>query len=381
MQSLRIMASQRVRHLTTTPPAHDGPMAARDVWKIVGIVVAGVLGLWFVAKTIDVLLVLFAAIVFAEAIRPLVTLGSKHLRLPRWAATVVVYLGLFLILGLLIWVVLTPLISQIQTLINNSPELLNRWNQHITALQANPAGAAFLSFVSPQAQTIGGAVTEKLLGVPSTAFSILFNVVFTLFLAFYWINSTDGFRRFVVSLFPHQTRGLLHEMFDAMGHQLGVYIRSVIINMIAIGTITSIALWALGIPYPLVLGVFAALTEAIPLVGPYIGGLPALLLAFSISPLKALLVIITYVVVQQFESNTLVPVVIGRTMRMNPLVTLLSVLIGASLYGIAGALLAVPVMAILQIIFLQLVVPLLRGELHLDDEDDDKLEVVPAPQP
>ena len=80
-------------------------------------------------------------------------------------------------------------------------------------------------------------------------------------------------------------------MFNKMGTQLGIYIRSIIINMIAIGTITSLALWVLSIPYPLVLGVFAPLTEAIPLVGPYIGGLPALLLAFSVSPFNALLVI------------------------------------------------------------------------------------------
>ncbi|MBA3825175.1 MAG: AI-2E family transporter [Ktedonobacterales bacterium] len=356
------------------------PMAARDVWKIVGIVVAGVLAIWFVAKTIDVLLVFFAAIVFAEAIRPLVCFGVRRLGLPRWAATVLVYVTLFVILGLLIWIVLTPLISQVQTLINNSPALLDRWNLQLATLQKNPAGAAFLSFVTPQAQTLGSAAINALLGVPSTAFSILFNVAFTLFLAFYWLNATNGLRDFVVSLFPLRARSLLNGMFDKMGSQLGVYIRSVIINMVAIGTITSIALWALGIPYPLVLGVFAALTEAIPLVGPYIGGLPALLLAFSISPFKALLVIITYVVVQQFESNTLVPVVIGRTMQMNPLVTLLSVLIGTSLYGIVGALLAVPVMAIVQIVFLRLIVPLLRGELHLDDEEHE-IEALPAALP
>jgi len=144
-------------------------------------------------------------------------------------------------------------------------------------------------------------------------------------------------------------------------------------KIVGIAVAGLVGIWFVARIIDVLLGVFAALTEAIPLVGPYIGGLPAVLLALSISPLRATLVILTYVIVQQFESNTLVPLVIGRTVGLNPLVTLLAVLIGAVLYGIPGALLAVPIMALCQVIFLRLIVPLLRGELRLNDDDDPAL--------
>ncbi len=315
--------------VTVAPPPARPSQARRaftffDIWKIVGIVLLSLVGLWFFARIIDVVLVFFAAVIFAEAIRPLVQWGRDHLRLPRWAATVLVYLVIMVVLGLLIYVVVAPVVEQAQNLTTSFPVRLNKLELQLNTLQqSSPAWNAIFNALQPETQQFGTTLLSGLLSVPSTAFSVLFNVVFTLFLAFYWLNSTDGLRGFFISLFPCRAQGLLGEMLGEMGLQLGGYVRSVVINMIAIGLITSVALWILGIPYPLVLGVFAALTEAVPLIGPYIGAVPAVLLALSISPVRALLVIATYVVVQQFESNTLVPLVVGRTVGLNPLVTLL----------------------------------------------------------
>jgi predicted PurR-regulated permease PerM len=344
---------------------------SREIWKVTGIAAAVIAGIWFVAHTIDVLLVLFAAIVFAEAIRPLVHLGMERLRLPRWSATVIVYLALFTIVGFMVYIVVTPLADQIQNLAQHFPDRLTSLQQQFAALQKTPTGQAITTVLGPQAVAIGTAIGAAVLGIPSAAFGVLFNVAFTLFLAFYWLNSTDGLRSFFVSLFPDNAHKLMHDICNEIGLQLGAYARSVVINMLAIGTITSVALWVLRIPDPLVLGVFAALTEAVPLVGPYIGAIPAVILGLSVSPLSAILVIATYVIIQQIESNWLVPLVIGRTVGINPMVTLLAVLVGASLYSIPGALLAVPVVVILQSVFLRVIVPALRGEFHLDAPDDD----------
>ena len=319
-----------------TPPGGRRALLMLDVWKIVGIVGIGLAMVWFVAHIVDVLLVFFAAIVFAEAIRPLVQFGVKRLKLPRFLATIFVYLLIIAVLAALIYVVVSPLVEQIQNLTQNFPDIVNAIQQRLAVWNRSQVGAAIINAIASQTQALGNLFLGAALSVPSIAFSVLFNIAFTLFLAFYWLNSTAGLRIFSLSLFPDRAQTLVDSMFDEMGLLLGGYVRSVIINMVVIGTITSLVLWVFGIPYPLVLGVFAALTEAIPLVGPYIGGFPAVVLAFTISPLKATLVIITYVLVQQFESNTLVPWVIGRTVGLNPLVTLLSVLMGASLYGIPG---------------------------------------------
>lgn len=237
-----------MRYVGIAPPPVRTPTTRRaftlaDVWKIVGIAVVGVVGIWFIARIIDVLLVFFAAIIFAEAIRPLVVWGMRHLHLPRWAATILVYLGVFVILAALISIVVAPLVTQIQNLNTNLPDRINRLQHEVAVLRhSSPAWDAVFSALEPQTQAFGTTILNALLAVPSAAFSVLFNVAFTLFLAFYWLNATDGLRNFVISLFPSRTHKLLHAMGDEMGQQLGGYVRSVIINMVAIGAITSIAL-------------------------------------------------------------------------------------------------------------------------------------------
>jgi predicted PurR-regulated permease PerM len=127
-------------------------------------------------------------------------------------------------------------------------------------------------------------------------------------------------------------------------------VRGQLLLMLAIGVMSGVGFWALGLPNPLALAVLAGLFEIVPLVGPILSAAPAILVALAIDPWKALVVAGYALLIQQIENNILVPRIMGRTVGINPLVVLIGILIGAALYGIPGAFLAVPVAGALQVI-------------------------------
>lgn len=127
--------------------------------------------------------------------------------------------------------------------------------------------------------------------------------------------------------------------------------------MLLIGVISGLGVWSLGVPYAFLLGLIAGLTEAIPIIGPFIGAVPAIILALFVSPTTALMVALFYLVVQQVEGNILVPAVMNRILKIEPMIILLSVLIGTTLLGVTGAFLAVPSASIIQTVLNKLVFP------------------------
>ncbi|MGH2543102.1 MAG: AI-2E family transporter, partial [Ardenticatenaceae bacterium] len=137
---------------------------------------------------------------------------------------------------------------------------------------------------------------------------------------------------------------------------LGDYIRGTGLLMLAIGVATFIGLLILRVPYPLALALLAGLFEAIPMVGATLGAIPAVLVAFTVSPMTGVLTILLFTLIQFFENNVLVPRIHEHSLGLNPLLVLIAVVAGASLNGMVGALLAIPVAGALQVIARYLVV-------------------------
>jgi len=152
-------------------------------------------------------------------------------------------------------------------------------------------------------------------------------------------------------------------------------LRGVVINMVVIGVMAGIAVTLLGLPSPVLLGIFAGILEAIPIFGPFIGAAPAVLLGFTVGPLYALLVAGVFLVIQQVESNTLVPVVMNRVVALPPLAVVLALLVGGALQGVAGALLAVPVAAALQVLIVRVVVPTIHRVQGRTEQADREMRV------
>lgn len=133
---------------------------------------------------------------------------------------------------------------------------------------------------------------------------------------------------------------------------LGDYIRGQLLVCLILGAVAGITFWIFGLPYPLILGLISGITNVIPYFGPFIGAVPALLIAMTISVKAVLVVVITVFVLQFLEGNVLSPFIVGRSLKMHPVVIMLALLAGGELAGIVGMILAVPAAAVLKVMMI-----------------------------
>jgi predicted PurR-regulated permease PerM len=364
---------------TAPPPEAPRPPAVRiRTLVIAALVVLAVVALVFLLHAVlDILLVFLLAIVVAEGIRPLVR-RLERLRFPRPAAILTVYLVLIGVLVLLVVLLVQPLVSQATQLANDFP----RYQQQLQTFINDVQSRLHLSgnFNSQVGSALGTA-KDVLLAIGSTVATVLVDFVIVLVLAFLWLTTSDRLKAFVVDLVPPQRQALAADVIADMGTRIGGYLRGVVINMVVIGVLAGVAVTALRLPSPVLLGIFAGVMEAIPIFGPFLGAAPAVLLGFTVSPLYPLLVAGVFLVIQQVESNTLVPVVMNRVVALPPLTVVLALLVGGALQGVPGALLAVPMAAALQVLLLRVVVPMIHAAQGRTLQAEMEMEVHEPAEP
>jgi predicted PurR-regulated permease PerM len=160
--------------------------------------------------------------------------------------------------------------------------------------------------------------------------------------------------------------------------KLGAYVRGQLIVMFLVGAGTTAGLLLLGVPFALPLGVFAFIAEAVPFAGPWVAGIPIVLIAALESPLTGLLVAIWFIVLQQLEGFVITPLVQGRVVRVSPMVVLLAVLAGALLGGIIGAIIAIPIVAVIDVLIEEVILPLRRRQQDGNPDPPHPLEESPS---
>ncbi len=217
----------------------------------------------------------------------------------------------------------------------------------ITALVDSAAEAIIPAPAEPPSPTavvtVGTAVAEGAL--------FLFTM---LAIVFFWLVEHARLQRYMLAFLPADRRGGARRAWNEIETRLGLWVRGQLILMGAMGVATGTAYTLLGLPGALLLGLIAALTEAIPIVGPLLGAIPAILVAATVSPELALVVALIYVVLQLIEGNVLVPLVMRNTIGISPLLVLFSLLLGAEVGGLLGAFLAVPIAASVEIVLSRL---------------------------
>ena len=155
-------------------------------------------------------------------------------------------------------------------------------------------------------------------------------------------------------MFAVESRERTRNVIEEMALVISGYIRGQVLISIVIGVIVFCGMYLLEIDYPLVLGLLAACTETIPIIGPIVGSVPAIMLAYLVAPALACKVIVFYIIVHQLENHIVVPNIMGHTIALHPVVVIISLLIGGQLLGIIGMMMAVPATAILRVIVRQL---------------------------
>ncbi|HEX6511297.1 MAG TPA: AI-2E family transporter [Chloroflexota bacterium] len=334
---------------------------------------AVLLGLILLYLIRPVLVILLVSIIFAQAISPAV-LALRRAGARRAAAVVAIYLVILAALAALGWALASAISSQLATLMEGLPEMRGR-------LQALAAGIPVSSLRDTAQSVLSGsaqpnvqpeqAVPGLLHGLSALLESIF--GVFTIFVVtFYWISERLVIRRTLLRLFPreHRERGLT--VWEDVEDKLGLWVRGQLLVMLCIGGLFALGLGVMGVRFWLLLAVFAAVAEIIPIAGPWLGTVPAVLVALTQSFQLALMVTAYGAAVQLLENNLILPRIVGHTTGISPLTVILGILTGATLAGIAGALLAVPVAAAMQV---------LLHDLHLIGEDEQPVAEVGRQRP
>jgi predicted PurR-regulated permease PerM len=305
-------------------------------WRAIGRIITALAVVFFIIKTLGILILILVSAMMATALYPLVQ--QLHRKLPLVVSIIIVLLLLlipFIILGISLVPVFTTefpnLLKTLDTILNKS------------------------AFIPPQVRNFDftdyvQSAGTYLLQSTTLITTIATSTVTLLFLTFYLIYDAERLLSIFISLFSPKSRPKISRLLSELGEVNGQYIRGNLIISGICGVTIYIGLMLLQIPYALPLAIFAAIFDLLPLVGSTIAMIPAIIIAFAISPLTALLVIALYVTYQQIESTLLAPTIYKKALRIYPSLSFIAVIIGAALYGVIGAFLALPVAASIPVV-------------------------------
>ncbi|MEO8043524.1 MAG: AI-2E family transporter [Spartobacteria bacterium] len=333
---------------------------ARRTVAVVGIVVLAVVLLALLWAATDVLLLLFAAILFACFLSGLAHLLSDHTPLSRGWALLIVATVLLLALGATIWLLAPQVAAQtdglVQGLTNSVEQMRARlsqygWGQRVLAQTPR------IIELAKRADLVA-----RVTGVFSTTFGVLANVVLVGFIGLYLAVSPGIYVRGIVRLFPKPRRDRIREVLDTLGETLRRWLVGRVVLMISNGLLTTIGLELLGVPMALTLGLVAGLLNFVPNIGPIIGAVPAILIAWTIGPMTAVYVLLLYIFLQSLDGYVFTPLVQRKTVHLPPALTISAQLLFGVLAGSMGLLLATPMTAVALILVQKLYLEDVLGE-------------------
>jgi predicted PurR-regulated permease PerM len=238
---------------------------------------------------------------------------------------------------------------------------------------------AFAATIAPADE--GAPQPEQLIAVGMTLAELLITLVSILALVFFWLTERAWLQRFVLALLPGDRRGGARDAWNEIELRLGSWVRGQLILMASVGVMTTVAYFLIGLEGPLLLGLIAALTEAIPLIGPALGAVPALIVAATTGQIETVILVgLVYMAIHVVEGNVFVPLVMRNTIGIPPFVVLASILAGAQIGGLVGALVAVPAAASLLVVLERLQAREERVPIDRDAVDADALTPDPTPR-
>lgn len=304
---------------------------------------------WFLYLIRDILLVLFAALILAWAIEPLAQWLSKW-KVPRGVTVVLVYVVGLAVLSGVVSLLVPPLARQVSGAAQSLPGIMTQVEEWV--------GVRGLSsdVVVGQVQTLLARFGESLANASvnifqrtRTVFSGVLSVVFVFVLTFYLVIARNPLKRLFSLVLPKQHVAYAHRLLDRIQRQVGRWVLAQLVLGVIVGTIVGVGLWLLGVPFALLLGLIAGLFEIVPMIGPVLAAIPGVIVGVTQGWVLGLAALGLYWLTQQFENHVLVPNIMKRAVGLNPLVTLLAVLLGGRLVGVVGVILAVPVAVVVSV--------------------------------
>lgn len=348
------------------------------IWGTVA-VAAVALCFWLIYRYNETILLVVSGIIISIAVRPIVR-RLRNLGIPQGIGVGIVYFILLLVLivfalyGIpLIASQSTTIIGRLQVLYTDFYELLTTTENYFLRRLLSTLPPTFASATpdipDPNAMS---SVTEGLTLIQNVGI-VLLKVVATLAMAFFWTVESERIKQVLLLLVPLGKRPTAKETVNNIEEIVGNYTVGQGILMAIIGVAQGIVYVVLGLPYAFLLAIVAGIGEAIPLIGPLLGTIPAIAVAFTISPTTALIVAVAAVIIQQVENTILVPRIMGNAVGAQPIPTMLAFIAFSSLFGFIGALITVPVTATIQLILDRVIFSRSAGEEKLANGGRTKL--------
>ena len=322
----------------------------------------------------SILAPLIFALLFAVLLLPLCGFMERRLKFPRSVASLLSVVLLVLALAGLLYLVG----SQISSLAEDWPQFKQQVLTSVDSLQ-HWISVKFHIRIKQQ-MTYVNTATSKLLETGSSVLgdvlvsfsSLLLFLVFTLIDTFFLLYYRRLIIRFLVAVFREENSVLVYDIIAEIQSRIRQYILGLLLEMVIVATASGLALWILGVEYALLLGLLIGLFNVIPYIGIATALVLSTLVTFaSAGTAKLLLVICTILGIHLVDSNVLLPVIVGSKVRINALITILGVIVGENVWGITGTFLAIPVIAIIKIVF-DRIEPLKPWGMLLGDERDEK---------
>jgi predicted PurR-regulated permease PerM len=309
---------------------------------VVVAVLAGALALWQLRV---VLALVFLAMIIAAAMRPGVEALRRH-GVPRGVGIALHYLGLAGFVLLLGWLALPRALAQVDAALGGVPT--STAQLHRAAVHSTGIKHAILTALEKRLKRLSGfdSLLHPALSITTTAFEVLVAIVFVFACSAYWIYERERAIDLVTSLMPRQKRKTARDTFDLIDAKLGAFVRGEILLVLFVSTVLSLALWAVGEPYWILIGPFAGIFELVPVIGPLVAGALAVGIGLTVSWHVALAAGVAILAVRVLEDYVVTPRLLGHAVGLSPFLVLVSVLAVEVLFGGVAVLLAIPIAAV-----------------------------------
>lgn len=344
---------------------------SRDILKI--ILILGIVSLivlasflikeWKIFNTIGTILGIispfFIGLVIAWLLDPIVSFFQKK-KINRLLSTTLVFIVFIAIIGLICSLVIPSFGNQINEIISTTPNIiknLSGWFDGFIDNLSNIYNYDFTNVRNGFTTSLNNIFKSITVDLPTTIVDVLKNIVsgsinfiFGLFIAFYMLLDFNNVRKHLLVFIPKKIHNEVITITDRLNNVLKNYVQGTLLIMLLLFICQSIGFTLSGLKAPLVFGIFCAVTNVIPYVGPYIGGIPATIVGFTISPKVGICTLIAVIICQTVESYFLNPVVMSKTMKLHPVTIMLGLLIFGHFFGILGMVLSTPVISCAKII-------------------------------
>ncbi|MGB8815852.1 MAG: AI-2E family transporter [Minisyncoccia bacterium] len=344
-----------------------------------------ILGFWFIFFIKDLILVVIVAIVLASGLEPFISLFGRY-KIARLPAAIITYLGLFAVFAGLFYFFIPSVLKETSSFLNSLPKYLESatlWNpsgasseiitksqqvvDNISGGLANPSslvsglGATISNNVTSQAvlnspfglkdliqmvQQLASGASDNFVKMISIIFGGLFSFVLIVVLSFYFVVREDGVADFLCLISPESKEKYIVGLWKRSQKKIAYWMQGQLVLMLVISVLVYLGLTILGVKNALMLALLAGVLEIIPLFGPVLASIPAILSAFVDGGVTAALIVVgLYIILQQFENHLIYPLVVKKIVGVSPILVILSLIIGAKLAGFLGIILSVPIVS------------------------------------